>query len=616
MSGSRAGRRAAGGAALGVFLVVLLSACAAIPTSGPVLTGRAVDPHEGLFQFNPPGPRSGESARAVVAGFLNAAAGFGNDHEVARDFLTAQRAQTWKPDVSVTIYHDETSLVLKDVAGKDVKAEPTPTPSAAPGSPAGPLLEGPRTAQVTVRTAVEASVDEDGRYTLAASGKTVTRTFTLVRNAGEWRIDQLDDGIMLAANDFTVTFQSFPVYFVDPTGRYLVPDLHWFAGTRDSPGSPELPTALARVLLKGPPPWLAGAVRTGAPTGTALAVAAVVVSDKNVATVDLNGAVIGASTRDRQLLLSQLNTTLEQLSPIESVAITVKGVALDIPPAGSGSGDQSSVPAAPGPNPLVAGGPVLIDSKGRLAQLEGSTTVPVKDVSGLSVPGANRPAVSGDRTAYAVLNAQRSKLLLELPGTKVPVTLVKSAGLSAPSFDPQNYVWTAAAVNNGSVFAAGADADSGTGPVKVKAPWLKKDEVVAMRISRDGTRAVIAVRYRGLAHLFLSGVVRDADGSPVSLTDPVALVPDLQSVSDVAWVDENKVVVLGRRAILRTAAALPWVVQIGGGIDQGTAVPGAVSITAGNGDQSVMVGTGKGVLQRSGALWDKVSTGTWPAFPG
>jgi hypothetical protein len=152
--------------------------------------------------------------------------------------------------------------------------------------------------------------------------------------------------------------------------------------------------------------------------------------------------------------------------------------------------------------------------------------------------------------------------------------------------------------------------------VKVKAPWLKGADVVSMRISRDGTRAVVAVRVRGHAHLFLTGVLRGADGLPQSLSQPPrGLFPDLQTVDDVAWVDEDEVVVLGRRA--GTTEQGPWAVQIGGALGPaGAPVPEADSITAGNGVLSVMAGTGKGLVARSGALWETVSPGRWPAFPG
>jgi hypothetical protein len=236
----------------------------------------------------------------------------------------------------------------------------------------------------------------------------------------------------------------------------------------------------------------------------------------------------------------------------------------------------------------------------------------VDDVADLAVAGANRPAVAYDSSAYAVLNADRSKLLLQLPGAKV-VTRITSAALTAPSFDAGGWVWSAPGQNTGFVYAAAAD----TPAVKVKAPWLKGIEVVSMRISRDGTRAVVAVRIKGHAHVFVTGVLRDATGRPLSLSQPPrGLLPDLDTVVDVAWVDEDQVVVLGGRNGEPPGEG-QWLVQIGGVLGKvGKPLIDAESITAGNGDLSVMAGTSSGLAGRSGALWETFAPGKWPAFPG
>jgi hypothetical protein len=261
-------------------------------------------------------------------------------------------------------------------------------------------------------------------------------------------------------------------------------------------------------------------------------------------------------------------------------------------------------------DPGVDSRPVVIDAKsGGLARLEGRILQPVKYVKGLEVPGANRPAMSGDSSSYAVLNGDRSKLLLQLPGTK-KATVVTSTELSAPSFDPQGWVWTASGVVDGAVYAIRTD----SGAAEVKAPWLKPYEVVSLRISRDGARAVIAAQYHGVAHLFLSGVIRDAEGRPMELTKPLGLVPDLTSVTDVAWQSEDQVVLLGERS--STPGPGIWLVQVGG-INKALApVPDAESITAGNGVLALLAGTPKGTEERSGGTWDRISTARWPSFPG
>jgi hypothetical protein len=136
--GRRAGRMSAPIVLVAVLAVLMiLSGCAAIPTSGPVVDGRAAgnDPREGLFQVIPDGPAQGADAVGIVTGFLRAAAGFSNDHRVARSFLTPQRRLLWRPDASVAVYPAVSSLRYAEVAGSQPSATaaagPTPAPSSA-----------------------------------------------------------------------------------------------------------------------------------------------------------------------------------------------------------------------------------------------------------------------------------------------------------------------------------------------------------------------------------------------------------------------------------------------------------------------------------------------------
>ena len=80
-------------ASLGWLLVLALTGCVAIPTSGPVVAGRKVENRLPRIDFFAAGPEGGESPREIVTGFLRAAADFHNDHLAARSFLSP--ASTW-----------------------------------------------------------------------------------------------------------------------------------------------------------------------------------------------------------------------------------------------------------------------------------------------------------------------------------------------------------------------------------------------------------------------------------------------------------------------------------------------------------------------------------------
>jgi hypothetical protein len=602
-----AARRARGRALLAVVAVVLLSACTGIPTEGPVVPGRPAgkDPNgPGLLQFIADGPQPGDTPDQTVIGFVRAASGFADDHRVARSFLSPSRRLGWRPDTSIDVYP---GAVTPQAKVTQLTGVPTPTPSGSPGpaTTAGGQARGegstPPRATVTVDVPVQATIDGDGRYTTMSPGKRRTVTYGLVQVNGNWRIDDVPDGIIISSADFSVTFRAYPVYFVDRGQQYLVPDIHWFASANAS----AVPTALVRALLAGPAPWLSEAVMSGAPTGTRMAVESVVVAAKT-ATIDLTGQAREATPQQRQLLALQLEETLSA-----SVKITVDGADYDIPTGGwmdDASGERTSGPRR---NPSVDSRPVVIDANGRIARLEGSAIEPVEGIEKLAVPDASRPAVSADGTAYAVLGAQRRSLLLQLPGTAEATTVLQGQPeLTAPSFDPQGWVWASPTNSQGQMYAG----RGGVGVAAVTASWLRGYDIRSVRVSRDGARLLIAANAGNAGFLFVSAVKRDEEGRPIEAMPGLRLMPDLQNVVDAAWVEEAQVVALGTRAGANEER--PWLVQVGGEITPVPVATGATSITAGNGELTLMAGSAGGLMTRAGRFWETTPGARWPAFAG
>jgi hypothetical protein len=565
--------------------VSLLAGCAQIPHSGPVVAGGVgdPDPREGVFQVIPEGPQTGAAPTELVRGFIRASAGFGDDLRVARSFLADQRKLTWRPDAQIEVFPSEKDLSITAKTFRD-------------------------TGEVTVTAPISIEVNGDGRYSIAKPGATVSRKFTLSKVDGQWRISGLDDGTMITKVDFDSTFQPFLVYFPDPGGSYLIPDVHWFAGARDQPGSPEIPTALVRVLLQGPPKWLQGAVTTGVPAGTSMALGAVVVSDE-VADVDLSSQALKADSLQRRMLAGQLRATLDQLSTVGSVKITVRQVEFDT------SGDEKGPAATAEPNsqpwlqtdPQVGDQALVVDGKGRLAWLSGRSLETMDDVEGLR--GVILPAVSFDRTTYAGLSADRGQLMMQTQGSDKAVQVTKGDRLAAPSFDPQGWVWTGPRDNSGSLYAA----RTGKSVARVSAKWLDGDHLVSLRISRDGARALIGAEVGGRGRVYVSGVVRDSEGTPTQLTEPIGLIPDLTGVTDTAWVDEDQVAVLGTRS--GDSDQQVWLAQIGGPVTGKGGVAGAQTVTAGDGESSLSIGTATGTYTYLQG-WQRASDARWPAYPG
>ncbi len=580
-------------ALVGVVVALSLGACARIPTSGPVVDGPV---GEDYFRPLPQGPAAGATPAEIVRGFLGASLGADEDYEVARTFMQPRMAGTWRPSERTLVYAQESDLGSQEApisfvgAGGDV-----------PGDDPGDVDEV--TARIDVTLIGE--VDADGRYEQQPAGTAEQVEMTLRRDAPDrqWRISATPDLALLSESDFRFAFRPYRLYFLDPTRTFLVPDQRWF------PESDSTTTRLVAELLAGPPPWLEPAVVTAFPTGTRLAAPQAVRVEDTEATVPMTSPARTATGAERRLMRQQLLATLRSPLGVTDVQMSVDGAELSL--------EEVTTPA-PRRDPQVAGAAVVLRGD-VLEQLDGGETTPVPDLPPLEGLGPSHPATGYGGGTLAVLVQERSQLRALVPGAAEPSEpLVVGADLTAPSFDWRGWIWTSSAESPGTVVAALPD----TGPVEVEAGWLAGRRVGSLRVSRDGTRVVVAsTDGDGAARVEVSGVVRDADGRPVRLTEPlqVGVGTGITIAEEAVWVDENRVAVLGRRDGDETTRVLP--VEIGGLVlDASAPVPGAVTLAAARGDRSLLVSTSdERLLVQQGAAWAEVPGGQGarePAFEG
>lgn len=211
-----------------------LTSCVAIPSSGPVLTGREVS-EDGLnprSEFVPDGPVAGADQEAILRGFIDAHSG--SSYDVARQFLSTALAEEWEPRESVQVRAEDTSTRIDRVAASALEYD----------------------------FVLSATVDRDGMFTTYPSAPQ-TLAYEFVKEGDEWRISAAPDGIVLRNGTFFELFSRHSLYFLDPARRALVPDLRWFPGGTAA-------TRVVSALLNGPPEWLQRAVGTAFPEGTQL----------------------------------------------------------------------------------------------------------------------------------------------------------------------------------------------------------------------------------------------------------------------------------------------------------------------------------------------------------
>jgi hypothetical protein len=586
----RLSRAAAGLAAA----AVLLAGCGGLSTESPVQQGLdvgSVQENEVRVEANPVAP--GSSPEEVVLGFIRAAAASDDQYQVARSYLSPSAQDVWRPDSSVVVFTDETALAIAATTPGSVRAVAKAT----------------------------AHIDGNGVYQELPPSSTVPVTFSVLRIAGEWRISALPEGFgtWLSEADVERLYDPFNLYFLAATERRLVPDVRWY------PVGTGLATRLARGLLSGVPAYLKGAVRSDVPQGTRLAVDSVPI-DSGTARVNLTATKLSSDPGQRQSFGAQFLATVDQAPGVDRVALQLEGTELQVPGA-SDAGSLSSLaalgfaaPANPTAKPLLRNGSTLV-AVDPLKLTDRDEQVPPDRSTWPALPtGWAYPALSWSGEEVAAVSGDRRQLSRWNGSAQVQVLDV-GRGLSPPTFDLHNVIWLAGrdgertrvwAVNT----SAGSD-DAASRPKAVTAPWLDNRSVGSIRLSPDGQRAAVFSLDRDGRNprVDVAGVVREPNGLPRSLAEPLNLAPALTLVRDLVWVDDASLAVLGRKA--SSQVIRPWFVPLGGPMSAGPEIAGAVSITTVNGERGLVVTTDKHVVQiRAGNRWQDIGNGTAFLVPG
>lgn len=534
-------------AGLGLLLVLVLTACTGLPTTGYVNPGRGPEGDETQqFAFVPDGPQDDASPAEIVEGFLRAGSGPADDWATAKLFLAP--GTQWDPRARVTIDR----LV-------DRRATAVPDGSS-----------------VSVQLSTVAGVDANGAYSPAVTGAIESLSFALSRVDDQWRITSAPDGVVLYEEVFPTVYQAASVAYFDPSFSFIVPDVRWFP-------RPLVASRVTTALVDGQPSsWLAGAVRNAFPDELSLVGRSVTLSSTGVAQVQLPQAALSLDRTTLDRMQTQLTRSLVTAG-ISEVQMTVDGTPI-------------TATELPVKVTRVDPSPAVLTTDGTFGILSGESVDAIPTLSdAVETLDPTSIELEADRSLAAVLTQQGTVASALADGRTF--LLDDRPGLVAPSIDSDGAIWSVPRTAPSQVRAytpEGVPRDIGNA-------WPDASEVVAFQISRDGTRIAAVVTVAGVREVWLAGIVRE--GTAISLGPPHVLSFSEPGAFDLSWLDDTTVGVL---TSVDGVARLDEL-NVGGRGTVGPVPENAKAIAGGSASVRVLDDTGR-LFSRRGSSWTLVAT--------
>lgn len=283
---------------------VLLAGCASMPDSGDLRGVESTPRQDAQVRVFALPPHENAPPGQIVQGFLEALTSDDPHYETALKYLTPRAAKTWRPDASTTVLDGGPT------------ADPVPAGNRDDSADYASTLTGGRFATLDSRQSYEPA---DGQYR-------ETLHLTREKKSGQWRIDDLPQGIVMGKSDFLRNYTSVNRYYfasntpTESNGQPVsVADPVYVRKKVDSM------TQTVSSLLEGPSRWLGPVVRSSFPTGTALkkGVTSLAPDDQNRLTVPLNDKASRVGAAKCTEMAAQLLYTLQDLTPtgVDEVAL-------------------------------------------------------------------------------------------------------------------------------------------------------------------------------------------------------------------------------------------------------------------------------------------------------
>ncbi|WP_280424254.1 MtrAB system accessory lipoprotein LpqB [Nocardia carnea] len=512
-------------AVVAVAGMMVVAGCANLPDSSqPQALGTI---NQEPTAEGPPSPMPGRDPDLLLRDFLQATADPTDGHLAARQYMTPAASTQWNDEESHVIVERADTL-------RESRSE--------------------NEATYVLRARKVGELAEDGSYHVADG--IIEHKIEMTRVDGEWRIDELPDGVVMEYTAFTQSYRRHALYFVTGDGRHVTPDLRWISVRPD-----DLTRRLIDMLIAGPQSYIAPVVRNylsppaavrgtitkanGDPVGVGVGLGGV--------RIDFSG--IGElSPRDRELFAAQVVLTLSAADVLGPYILLADGRPLDERFADGGWSvtDLGAVADSVRPETQVGlhalrdGTLVEVESDGGPRPAPGYFgTVQNLQSVGLS-PDGKRVAAVAD-AGREPPEPQRTLMMGSYGGDAFPVE--EGGTITRPSWTADgSAAWAVVdgnrvirAVTNGetgTVLPQGVDTtelfagDSGT---PVQAP------ITELRISRNGVSAALIAD----GNVYIAMVVVRPDGT-YALTSPRRIAIELPTTATALdWYSDDTIIIAG-----------------------------------------------------------------------
>ncbi len=498
-----------------VGLIAWAPGCAGVPDSSPP---QAIGTVERPTPKRLPEPNPAMNPDQLLREFLKATADPADRHLAARQFLTESASKDWD---------DQGSALLID------KVTFTETRS-------GDAVS------VSMQAEILGSLSDIGVFETGEGELPDPGPIELVQTPDGWRINRLPNGVFLDWQKFQSSYKRYTLYFVDPTGKTVVPDPRYVAVS-----DPELlATELVNKLIAGPRPEMDKAVRNllGPPLKMRGPVTRADGGKTGVgrgyggARIDLENLTI-TDPASRLLLAAQLVWTLARSDIKGPYLINADGAPLDDrfvdgwKTTDVAATDPGAVDGAPaGVHALIGGSVAALDGQSAVKVPGSFGTMTDQRAASFSRSGLDIASVAGSRAA--------GDSLWIGPNGGQALRATDGRTLSRPSWALDDAVWVV--VDGNSVVRVIREEASGQPaliPVDSAAVTSRFPGTIGeLQVSRDGTRVAMVID----GEVVLAGV-EQTPGGEFALTYPRRIGFGMgDSVVSLSWRTGDDMVVTRR----------------------------------------------------------------------